>query len=133
MSEKSPQSDQNPSGQMFQDIISPMIPQAVHVAAKIELADMVAKTPTTVEELAATKGSNAPSLRRLLKFLTSPVFSRRMGQGNFTQPCSAIRSAETIHNPHEVRYPVVFRIAVKVVLGACRHRCYGSAGVQLCI
>jgi O-methyltransferase domain/Dimerisation domain len=73
MSEQTPQSLEQlpPSAQMFQYIISLMVPQAIHIGAKLGIADMVAKAPATVEELAAATGSNAPSLRRLLKFLTS--------------------------------------------------------------
>jgi Dimerisation domain len=72
-SEQTPQSLEQlpPSAQMFQYIISLMVPQAIHIAAKLGIADLVAKAPVTVEELAAATGSNAPSLRRLLKFLTS--------------------------------------------------------------
>lgn len=73
MSEQSTQSVQQlpPSAQMFQYIISLMTPQAIHIAAKLGIADLVARAPATVEELAATTKSHAPSLARLLKFLTS--------------------------------------------------------------
>ena len=78
MSEQDPQSAQqrSPSAQMFQYIISLMTPQAIHIAAKLGIADLVATAPATVEELAVATKSHAPSLRRLLKFLTSlGVFS----------------------------------------------------------
>jgi hypothetical protein len=54
---------------MFQFILGMMTPQAIHVAAKLGIADTVARTPKTADELAATtKGAIAPSLRRLLRF-----------------------------------------------------------------
>src|SRR5262249_56153848 len=64
------------SAQMFQFILGLMTPQAIHVAAKLEIADIVATAPSTAEELAAATKSDAPSLHRLLGFLASVgVFS----------------------------------------------------------
>src|SRR6516164_10568762 len=61
---------------MFQIILGMMTPQAIHVAAKLGIADIVSKTPRTADELAAATNSHAPSLHRLLKFLASVgVFS----------------------------------------------------------
>ncbi|HEY2487709.1 MAG TPA: methyltransferase dimerization domain-containing protein, partial [Candidatus Binataceae bacterium] len=86
MSEQSPQSVQTPpSAQMFQYIISLMTPQAIHLAAKLGIADVVAKAPSSVEELAAATESNAPSLSRLLKFLTSLGIFSEDASGKYHQ------------------------------------------------
>ncbi len=77
MSEQNIQPTQPPaSAQMFQFILGLMVPQAIHVAAKLGIADIVAKAAATADELAAVTKTHAPSLRRLLKFLASvDVFS----------------------------------------------------------
>ena len=76
MSEQNNPPTDSPSAQMFQIILGMMTPQAIHVAAKLGIADIVSKTPRTADELAAATNSHAPSLHRLLKFLASVgVFS----------------------------------------------------------
>jgi hypothetical protein len=86
MSEQNSQSVQPPpSAQMFQFILSLMIPQAIHVAAKLGIADIVAKTPATVDELATATKSNAPSLDRLLKFLSSLGIFSEDASGKYQQ------------------------------------------------
>jgi hypothetical protein len=45
--------------------------QAIAVAAKLGIADLVAEAPKTLEELAGTTKAHAPSLRRLLLMLAS--------------------------------------------------------------
>jgi hypothetical protein len=45
--------------------------QAIAVAASFGLADLVATAPKTADELAQATGTHAPSLVRLLRFLTS--------------------------------------------------------------
>jgi hypothetical protein len=57
--------------QMMQ-LIPGFIPsQAIHVAAKLGLADLIRETPRTVEELANETKAHAPSLHRLLRALAS--------------------------------------------------------------
>ena len=87
MSEQNPQSVQepSPSEQMRQYIISLMIPQAIHVAAELDIAARVENAPATVEELASATASDAPSLRRLLKFLTSVGIFSEDGSGKYHQ------------------------------------------------
>jgi hypothetical protein len=86
MSEQGAQSLQiPPSAQMFQHIISVLIPPAIHVVAKLGIADMVARAPATVEELAAATESNAPSVSRLLKFLTSVGIFSEDASGKYHQ------------------------------------------------
>jgi hypothetical protein len=86
---------------MFQHIFSLMIPQAIHVAAKLGIADRVAKAPATAEELAAASVSDTPSLRRLLKFLTSVGIFSEDASGKYHQtPLSDTLRAD---HPQSVR------------------------------
>jgi hypothetical protein len=86
MSEANTQSVQPPPAtQMSQSIFSLMIPQAIHVAAKLGIADIVAKAPAPVEELAAATKSNAPALNRLLRFLASIGIFAEDAAGKYQQ------------------------------------------------
>ena len=86
MSEQNPQSVQQPaSAEMLQHILGVLIPQASHIAAKLGIADIVAKGPATAEELAAATQSHAPSLRRLLRFLTSLGIFSEDASGKYHQ------------------------------------------------
>jgi hypothetical protein len=62
----------SPSMQMMQ-ILWPgaMAVQAIHVAAKLALADLVASGPKSIEELADATHTHGPSLARFLRALTS--------------------------------------------------------------
>jgi hypothetical protein len=102
MSETNTQSAQPPpTVQMFQFILSLMVPQAIHVAAKLGIADIVAKAPATADELAATTQSNAPALSRLLKFLASVGIFSEDSSGSFQQtPLSDVLRAD---HPQSVR------------------------------
>jgi hypothetical protein len=60
-----------PMQQMSQFPLGLITPQAIHVAAKLGIADLVSSTPQTADELATTTSSHAPALSRLLKFLAS--------------------------------------------------------------
>lgn len=61
-----------PAGpQMFQLILGFMATPAIYVAASLGIADLVAQAPKTADELAQATNTHAPSLRRLLHFLTS--------------------------------------------------------------
>ena len=59
--------------------------QAIAVAAKLGLADLVAAAPQTVEELARGTRTHAPSLHRLPQFLASLAILRRMRPGNIVK------------------------------------------------
>ena len=62
----------SPSMQMTQILWpGPIAVQAVHVAAKFALADLVASGPKSIEELAAATHAHGPSMARLLRALTS--------------------------------------------------------------
>jgi O-methyltransferase domain/Dimerisation domain len=47
------------------------LPQAIYVAAKLGLADLLSDGPRSAEELAATTGAHPTALLRLLRFLAS--------------------------------------------------------------
>ncbi len=57
--------------QMTQLIFGFMISQAIAVAAKLGIADLLKEQPRTAEELANASKAHAPSLNRLLRMLTS--------------------------------------------------------------
>ena len=73
MTERSSQpSDPASLTQLFQMIAGYWTTQTIYVAAKLGIADLIAETPKTADELAqATKTkAHAPSLRRLLLMLS---------------------------------------------------------------
>jgi O-methyltransferase domain/Dimerisation domain len=73
MSNREPQAQPvSPSMQMMQ-ILWPgaMAVQAIHVAAKLALADLVASGPKSINELADATHTHGPSMARLLRALTS--------------------------------------------------------------
>jgi hypothetical protein len=59
--------------------------QAMAVAARLGLADLVAAAPQTVEELARKTRTHAPSLRRLLQFLASLAIFEEDAAGKYRQ------------------------------------------------
>lgn len=59
--------------------------QAVHVAAKLGLADLVADGPKTIVQLAEATGTHGPSLGRLLRALTSLGFFTEDGRNRYRQ------------------------------------------------
>jgi SAM-dependent methyltransferase len=62
---------------MIQFITGFWMSRAVHVAAKLGIADLLQSGPKTVAELAEATGTHAPSLYRILRALTSAgVFKR---------------------------------------------------------
>jgi hypothetical protein len=71
--------------QMAQFILGLMTPQAIYVAAKLGIADIVATTPASNSELAAATKSHAPSLARLLKFLASVGIFSEDAAGKYQQ------------------------------------------------
>jgi hypothetical protein len=86
---------------MFQYILSLMIPQAIHVAAKLGIADIVAKAPATTDALAVATQSNAPSLSRLLRFLASVGIFSEDSSGRFRQ--TPLSDALRTDHPQSVR------------------------------
>lgn len=68
--------------------------QAIYVAAKLGLADMLANGPRSIDELAQTAGVHAPSLYRLLRALASVGVFADDGTGRFelTSAAECLRS-----------------------------------------
>ncbi len=57
--------------------------QAIHVAARLGIADRLAGGPKHAEELAREVGAHGPSLRRLLRFLTDMDIFEEDASGRF--------------------------------------------------
>lgn len=62
-----------------------MVSQPIMVAAKLGIADLVEEAPRTAEELAHVTKAHAPSLRRLLRFLTVLGIFAEDGTGKYRQ------------------------------------------------
>jgi hypothetical protein len=58
-----------PEAILPQMILGGLMQKSIYVAAKLGIADLIAKKPQTAEELAAENGTHAPSLYRVLRFL----------------------------------------------------------------
>ena len=74
---RSPKKEENPSPPaLFQMAASYWVSQAIYVAAKLGIADLLTEGPKSSGELAAATGADAPSLFRLMRALASlGVFS----------------------------------------------------------
>ncbi len=73
-----------PSATLLQMMTGYWVSQALYVAAKLGVADLLAEGPLSIEELAATTRTDAPSLRRVLRALASVgVFTEANGAGAF--------------------------------------------------
>jgi hypothetical protein len=59
----------NPTADLLRQLFAYRISQAIHVAATLGIADLLAKGPRSADELAAATGTHAPSLYRLLRAL----------------------------------------------------------------
>lgn len=87
--------------QMMQFIFGFIPSQAIYVAAKLGLADLIGDAPKTVEALAHETETNAPSLRRLLRALASLGIFAEDRNGNFDNtPLSLTLRSD---NPRSVR------------------------------
>jgi ubiquinone/menaquinone biosynthesis C-methylase UbiE len=74
-----------PQAALMQMMLGSLVSQAVSVAAKLGVADLVASAPKTAEELAAETGAHAPSLYRLLRALACVGVFRERADGRFEQ------------------------------------------------
>jgi len=72
----------------------PLVAQAIHVAARLGLADLLADGPRSADEIASAIGAHAPSLRRLLRAMASVAIFNKDDDGRFSRtPLSdALRS-----------------------------------------
>jgi len=84
MSATAPAPEPAPSMQLMQ-LLWPgaLAVQAVHAAAALGVADLVADGPKTIGELAASTQSDGPSLARLLRALTSLGIFRESAGGRY--------------------------------------------------
>ena len=62
---------QSPQSQLIKMATAHWVSRFLYVAARINLADQLAKQPKTAEELAQATGTAAPSLHRLMRTLAS--------------------------------------------------------------
>ena len=62
---------QSPQNQLIQMATAHWVSRFLYVAARMNLADQLAKQPKTAEELAQATGAAAPSLHRLMRTLAS--------------------------------------------------------------
>ena len=102
MSEQGTRSHQPPaSAHMLQFVFGSITPQAIHVAAKLGIADLVASAPATADELAVSTGADPAALGRLLKFLASIGIFLQDSVGRFGQtPLSDTLRVD--HHPQEL-------------------------------
>jgi Tn3 transposase DDE domain/Dimerisation domain len=71
--------------QMWRLLLGSKTTQAIAVAAKLGVADLVAAAPRTVDQLAQETKTHAPSLHRLLQFLTSLGIFAEDADGKYRQ------------------------------------------------
>src|SRR5437867_10178421 len=68
---------------LYQMATGHYVSQAIYVAAKLGIADLLAKGPESHDELARATGTHAPSLRRVLRLLASAGVLNETGDGSF--------------------------------------------------
>lgn len=68
---------------LLERVTSSWMAQATYVAAELMIADLLVEGPRTSEDLAAVTGTHAPSLRRLLRALTTIDICRECEDGCF--------------------------------------------------
>jgi hypothetical protein len=93
--------------QVNQLIYGFMTSQAIAVAAKLGIADLLQEEPMTAEELAKATKAHAPSLNRLLRMLTSVGIFAEDTNGRFQQtPLSELLRSD---HPRSARaWPIMF-------------------------
>ena len=89
-------SDHNPAARMAELIFGYMATQAISVAAKLGIADLVADAPRTAEELADKTGAHALSLVRLMQMLSSIGVFEEDAAGRFRNTALG----ETLRSDH---------------------------------
>ena len=88
--------DDSPRLQLFQLLTGHYVSQALYVAAKLGLADLVADGPRSCADLAEATKTHEPSLHRLLRLLASSGVFREVEPGSFslTSIGECLRSGE---------------------------------------
>jgi hypothetical protein len=95
-----------PDVQILQMTLAPFMTQALYVAAKLGIADLLAETSRTTAELAATTGTHDRALYRILRALASAgVFSETALHTFANTPASETLRTDA---PNSTRYFVLF-------------------------
>ena len=103
MSSDEPRSADSPPSMQLMRMLWPgaMAVQAIHVAAKLGVADFVAGGPKAIAELAAATRTHEPSLGRLLRALTSLGIFVDDGEGRYCQ--TGLSDALRKDHPQSIR------------------------------
>ena len=106
------QAQQPLAAQMYDMLNAHMLVQALHVAASLRIADLLADGSSTVDELAAASSSHPPSLYRLLRMLAGAGAFAEEAPGRFKlTPLGSILRSDT---PDSVRDWALFIAAPPV-------------------
>lgn len=76
---------QQPEAVLFQMILGGWVAQAIHVAAKLGIADLLKEKPQTCEYLADKTNCDGPTLQRLLRALASVGVFTEVAEGVYGQ------------------------------------------------
>ena len=103
MTTEESQSTGSPPSMQLMRLLWPgaMAVQAIHVAARLGLADLVARGPKTVMELAEATRTHGPSLGRLLRALTNLGIFVEDPDGRYSQ--TALSEALRTDHPQSMR------------------------------
>src|SRR5690349_23544417 len=93
--------ERTPEAALFQMIVGMKVSQAVYVAAKLNVFDLLQSGPKTALELASAAGAHAPTLGRLLRFLTMFDVLTEDAQGRFT--ATSVGALLCADHPHSLR------------------------------
>src|SRR5438105_1540595 len=69
--------------QLLSLAIGGVMSKAIGVMAELDIADLLAVGPRSVDELASASGAHAPSLRRVLRLLATAGVVTGAGEGTF--------------------------------------------------
>ena len=85
-----------PPATLLQMMTGYWVSQALHVAAKLGIADLLADGPLSCEDLAAATDTHAPSLQRVLRALASVGVFTEVSPGSFAlTPLAKLLQTET--------------------------------------
>jgi O-methyltransferase domain/Dimerisation domain len=85
-----------PPATLLQMMTGYWVSQAIHVAAKLGIADLLADGPVDCEDLALATNTHAPSLRRVLRALASVGVFTEVSPGSFAlTPLAELLRTET--------------------------------------
>jgi len=85
MEPKSPRSTLPPQAVLYQMAVGHYLSRALHLAAKLGIADFLQDGPRSAEQLAAATEMHAPSLQRVLRLLVSVGVFEEQENGDFAQ------------------------------------------------